>query len=241
MHFDQSSAMERALRLLGGAREDPRLQQAAWVARCVGRGSSAPLTGRDVSALASTLRRRTVPRSGVVFGGGNGGSGVWIVRSGQVELSAGSGTGRVVVQILKPGDVDGDIPLLLGMPMPYIGHAVEDVELLELGPEEFERLLASHPAIARRWLSSVAERLNTSHMRILGLLGKSLTQQTAQLLLDESDSGVVALPQRTLAAMLGVRRPSLNKVLKEFERAGLVRVRYAAIDLLDRSALSSRA
>ncbi|KOX16485.1 Crp/Fnr family transcriptional regulator [Nocardiopsis sp. NRRL B-16309] len=240
MHFDQSSAMDRALRLLGGARVDPRLQQAAWVARCVGRGSSAPLTSHDVTALASTLRRRTLPRSGVVFGAGNGGSGVWIVRSGQVELSAGSGSGRVVVQILKPGDVDGDIPLLLGMPMPYTGHALEDVELLELGPEEFERLLASHPAIARRWLSSVAERLNTSHMRILGLLGKSLAQQTAQLLLDESDADVVALPQRTLAAMLGVRRPSLNKVLKEFERAGLVRVRYAAIDLLDRSALSSR-
>ena len=240
MHFEQSSAMDRALRLLGGSRVDPRLQQAAWVARCVGRGSSAPLTGPDVTALASTLRRRTVPRAGVVFGAGNGGSGVWIVRSGQVELSAGSGSGRVVVQILKPGDVDGDIPLLLGMPMPYTGRALEDVELLELGPEEFERLLASHPAIARRWLSSVAERLNTSHMRILGLLGKSLTQQTAQLLLDESDADVVALPQRTLAAMLGVRRPSLNKVLKEFERAGLVRVRYAAIDLLDRSALSSR-
>ncbi|WP_306371270.1 Crp/Fnr family transcriptional regulator [Nocardiopsis sp. CC223A] len=240
MQFDRSSAMDRALRLLGDAHADPRLQQAAWVARCVGRGSTAPLTAHDVTALASILRRRTVPRSGVVFGAGDDGTGVWIVRTGQVELSAGSGRERVVVQILKPGDVDGDIPLLLGMPMPYTGHALEDVELLELGPEGFEHLLATHPAIARRWLSSVAERLNTSHMRILGLLGKSLPQQTARLLLDEADRGVVALPQRTLAAMLGVRRPSLNKVLKEFEKAGLVRVRYAAIDLIDRPGLTSR-
>ncbi|WP_435111963.1 Crp/Fnr family transcriptional regulator [Nocardiopsis synnemataformans] len=237
---EMPSAMNRALHLLGGGREDSRLQQAAWVARCVGRGSAAPLTGDDVSALASTLRRRSVPRAGVVFGSKAGGSGVWIVRAGQVELAAGSGAGRVVVQILRTGDVDGDIQLLLGMPMPYTGRALEDVELLELGPEEFERLLATHPAIARRWLSSVAQRLNTSHMRILGLLGRSLVQQTAQLLLDEADADVIALPQRTLAAMLGVRRPSLNKVLKEFERDGLIAVRYAAIDLLDRPALARR-
>jgi Mn-dependent DtxR family transcriptional regulator len=32
--------------------------------------------------------------------------------------------------------------------------------------------------------------------------------------------------------MLGVQRPSLNKILKEFERAGLIEVRYAAIHLL---------
>ncbi|WP_305081032.1 MULTISPECIES: Crp/Fnr family transcriptional regulator [unclassified Nocardiopsis] len=239
MPAEMPPTMNRALHLLGG-REDPRLQQAAWVARCVGRGAAAPLTGEDVSALASTLRRRSVPRAGVVFGAGAGGAGVWIVRSGHVELVAGAGTRRVVVQILRAGDVDGDIQLLLGMPLPYTGRAVEDVELLELDPQEFERLLATHPAIARRWLSSVAERLNTSHMRILGLLGRSLAQQTAQLLLDEAETDVIALPQRTLAAMLGVRRPSLNKVLKEFEREGLVAVRYAAIDLLDRPALARR-
>lgn len=33
--------------------------------------------------------------------------------------------------------------------------------------------------------------------------------------------------------MLGVQRPSLNKILKELERAGLIEVRYAALHLLD--------
>ena len=53
------------------------------------------------------------------------------------------------------------------------------------------------------------------------------------MLLDEAVDGEVPLPQRTLAAMLGVQRPSLNKILKEFERHGLIEVRYAAIHLLD--------
>ena len=37
--------------------------------------------------------------------------------------------------------------------------------------------------------------------------------------------------QRTLAAMLGVQRPSLNKILKDFERDGLITTGYAAIDI----------
>ncbi|GAA3742799.1 CRP-like cAMP-binding protein [Spinactinospora alkalitolerans] len=235
------SAVERALHLLGRGDGDFRLQEAAWVARCVGRGESAPLAPEDVSALAATLHRRTVPRGAVAYGDGRTRPSVWIVRSGRLELLAGSGARRVVVQILHDGDVDGDIQLLLDMPLPYTARALDDVELLHLEREDFERLLATRPPIARRWLSSVAQRLNTSHMRIIGLLGRSLVQQAAQLLLDEESEQGVALPQRTLAAMLGVRRPSLNKVLKELEKDGLIALRYSAIDIVDRAALARRA
>jgi CRP/FNR family transcriptional regulator, cAMP and macrophage regulator len=46
------------------------------------------------------------------------------------------------------------------------------------------------------------------------------------------------LAQRTLAAMLGVQRPSLNKVLKDFGRDRLITVRYAAVDVLDPARLT---
>ncbi|GAA3732046.1 HTH-type transcriptional regulator Cmr [Salinactinospora qingdaonensis] len=229
------------MRLLGGKADDARLQRAAWVARCVGRGTSAPLRPEDISALATTLNRHTVPRGAVAYGGDHHRPGVWIVRSGQLELSAGTGSGRAVVQILRGGDVDGDIQLLLDLPMPYTARALDDVELLHLEREDFERLLATSLPIARRWLSSVAERLNTSHMRILGLLGRTLTQQTAQLLLDEATDGAITVPQRTLAAMLGVRRPSLNKVLKELEKDRLITLGYSAIAIVDEKGLTRRA
>jgi CRP-like cAMP-binding protein len=80
------------------------------------------------------------------------------------------------------------------------------------------------PTIARRWLSSVAGRLAASQARILGPLGRNLSAQVAQLLLDEQHDGTVELAQRILAAMLGVQRPSLNKVLKDFERNRLITV-----------------
>ncbi len=219
---------------------EAQIRQAAWVARCVGRGQSAPLRPNDVTALASTLAVRTFPPGSVVFRGGEQTPGVWIIRDGRVELSVGSGRRRAVVALLRPGDVDGDIQLLLDMPLPYTGRALTEATCLFLDRGDFEQLLATRPGIARRWLSSVAQRLAASQARILALLGGSLTAQAARLLAEEAVEGRVELPQRTLAAMLGVQRPSLNKVLKDLERGGLIRISYSAIEVIDRARLATR-
>lgn len=162
---------------------------------------------------------------------------MWIVQHGRVELSVGSGRRRCVVHVLHPGDVDGGIQHLLDMPLPYTAHALDEATLLYLSAADFEELLGERLTIARRRLSSVAQRLAASQHRVIGLLGRSMTEQVAQLLRDEAVDGEVPLPQRTLAATVGVQRPSLNKVLKEFERQGLVTVRYAAIDVRDADGL----
>lgn len=220
---------------------DARVREAAWVARCVGRGETAPLTAEDVSALATDLSRLRAERAALVFAAGDSAERVWILRHGRLELSVGSGRRRVVVHVLHPGDVDGDIQLLLDKPLPYTARALDEAVLLVLDRADFDRLLVTHPTIARRWLSSVAQRLAASQARILGLLGHSLTEQVARLLLDEAVDGRVPLPQRTLAAMLGVQRPSINKVLKDFEREGLIAIRYATIELVNTGGLASQA
>ena len=237
------AAAGRAARLQpvpAGATEG-QIQQAAWVARCVGRGKSAPLRPADVTALASMLAVRAFPPASVLFAGGDQTTGVWIVREGQIELSVGSRGRRVVVQLLRPGDVDGDIQLLLEMPLPYTGRALSGVTCLFRARDDFEQLPATHPANARRWLSNVAQRLAASQARVLELLGGSLAAQASRLLAAESVGRRVELPQRTLAAMLGVQRPSLNKALKDLERDGLIRISYRHIEIRDTTRLASRA
>jgi CRP/FNR family transcriptional regulator, cAMP and macrophage regulator len=238
-----AAAAGRAVRLLPVPMSpaEAQIRQAAWVARCVGRGQSAPLRQEDVTALAAMLAVRMFPAGSVLFRGGEQSPGVWIVRTGRVELSVGSGRRRAVVALLRPGDVDGDIQLLLDMPLPYTCRSLNETTCLFLDRGGFEQLLATRPGIARRWLSSVAQRLAASQARILALLGGSLTAQAARLLAEESADGRVELPQRTLAAMLGVQRPSLNKVLKDLERDGLIKISYSAIEVLDQARLAARA
>ena len=75
-------------------------------------------------------------------------------------------------------------------------------------------------------LTSVASRLAQPEPAV-GLLGGSLTAQTARLLADEADAtGSISLSQATLAAMLGAQRSSVDKVLGELAEAGLIEVSY---------------
>ncbi|WP_204080210.1 Crp/Fnr family transcriptional regulator [Mycobacterium riyadhense] len=233
-HFVQS--------LTGGeSASEAQVRQAAWIARCVGRGASAPLHRDDLAALAGTLQAKEFAPGAVVFHADHAADGVWIVRQGQIELGLGSGRRRAVVNILHPGDVDGDISLLLEMPMAYTARALTHATCLFLDRQAFERLLATHPAISRRWLSSVAQRVSTAQIRLIGMLGRPLPAQVAQLLLDEAVDARVELAQRTLAAMLGAQRPSINKILKEFEHDGLISVGYAVIEITDQDGLRARA
>ena len=164
--------------------------------------------------------------------------GVWILRSGSVAVSVGSGRKRSVIHVLREGDVDGDIQLLLDMPMPYTARALTPVQYLYLGSDDFDRLIHRNAMISRRWMSSIAMRLATSQSRILALLGHSLEDQVARLLFDESEHGAVQLTQATIAAMLGAQRPSVNKVLRSFEDRRLVTLSYGTITVNDRDALA---
>lgn len=243
MSDDNRGPLRQALRALAGGEgaEDLQIRHAAWVARCVGRGLTAPLLREDVAALAGTLASAELQPGTVLFATGEPSPGVWIVRQGQIELAVGTGRRRAVVDVLRPGDVDGDIPLLLDMPLAYTARALTDSTCLYLDRAAFEHLLASRPAIARRWLSSVAQRVSSGQSRLIAMLGRPLPEQVAQILLDEASEGSVELAQRTVAAMLGVQRPSLNKILKEFEREGLIAIRYAGIAILDTDRLRARA
>ncbi|MFE0138697.1 Crp/Fnr family transcriptional regulator [Streptomyces sp. NPDC059037] len=210
-----------------------QLKQAAWVARCVGRGRHAPLNHTDLTALAGVLRPVEARPGSAVTTAGAASNGVWILREGHAELTVGTGPRQVVVHVLRAGDVDGDVQLLLGMPLPYTTRTLDACTFLHLPAADFSRVLDRHPAIARRWLASIAARLAHSQARLVAQLGATLPQQTARLLLAEAEDGTVPLPQRTLAAMLGVRRPSLNKVLKELEQHDVIQLAYRAIHITD--------
>lgn len=215
---------------------EPR--EALWVSRCVGHAETTPLRPADVEGLASLIQVRTLVAGEPLMRAGEEPAAVCIVRDGCLELAVHGATGRQVIQTLRPGDIDGDIQMLLGKPMPYETRANTDTTCLLIERAAFEQLLATHPLLSRRRLTSVSQRLARSHSRLTNLLGQPLEVQVAQLLLEERVDDVVNLTQTTVAALLGVRRPSVNRVLARFARAGMVEVSYGKVRIIDADALA---
>ncbi len=219
--------------------QSAELREALWVSRCVGHAETTPLRPADVEGLANLIQVRTLVAGEPLVRAGEEPTAVCIVRDGCLELAVHGATGRQVIQTLRPGDIDGDIQMLLGKPMPYETRANTDTTCLLIERAAFEQLLATHPQLSRRWLTSVSQRLARSHSRLINLLGQPLEVQVARLLLDEQVDDVVKLTQTTVAALLGVRRPSINRVLKRFARAGMVQVSYGRVQIIDADALAA--
>lgn len=218
--------------------QSAELREALWVSRCVGHAETTPLGPADVEGLANLIQVRTLVAGEPLVRAGEEPTAVYIVRDGCLELAVQGASGRQVIQTLRPGDIDGDIQMLLGKPMPYETRANTDTTCLLIERAAFEQLLATHPLLSRRWLTSVSQRLARSHSRLTNLLGHPLEVQVAQLLLEERVDDVVTLTQTTLAALLGVRRPSVNRVLRRFARAEMVEVSYGRVRVLDADALA---
>ena len=214
------------------------LRHAAWMARHLGRGDLFPFTEQELAELAATIGVESVDAGTRLFGVGGPVEFIGIIERGEVELSHRAGFRRVVLQILRDGDLLGDVPFFCRLPAPFTARALTEVMLIRLDRPSLDRLLAARPAVAQRFLYSLASRLDRMQQRLLQLTGGDLRRQVATLLLAESgESQVVRLPQSTLAQLLGATRPSVNRVLKALESEGLIRVGYRQIELADRPAL----
>jgi CRP-like cAMP-binding protein len=216
------------------------LRHAAWIARSLGRGDLFPFTPEDVAELAERIGFASYEPGTRLLAPGGPVEWIGLIEYGEVELSHRSGVRRMVLQILRDGDLLGDVPYFCRLPSPYTARTLTEVMLIRLEREDLEALLASHPMIAQRFLYSLASRLERMQRRLLQLTGGELRTQVASLLLDEAgaDSGPVGLPQATLAELLGARRPSVNRVLKELEAKGMIRLAYRRVDILDAGALT---
>lgn len=212
----------------------------AWLACCLSRGSRAPLGDSDVALLAEEMGEESYAGGMFVFRQGTPAAKVHILRTGTVELSRMVKGRRVTLQVLRPGDVFGDVPVFLGEPEPFDARAVEDCTVLSLDAAQLFELLQTRSPVARRWFISLAERMAGLQNRLVDLLAGGIEPQLVSILLREADGdGQVRITQSGLAGMLGVQRSSVQRVLKLLEAAGLIELGYRRIELIDLGGLVS--
>ena len=217
---------------------EPRWPSLDWVACCLGRGKLSPLTKHDVEALALELGTKRFMAGSMVFEEGATPASVHIVSRGTIELSRGTGEDRVVFEVLGPGDVFGDVPLLLQMLEPFDARAASDSQVLSIDANTLLELLASRPALNQRWLVSMADRMSRLQQRIGELLSGGLDAQVAALLIHRAEVGRVALSQAGIAKLLGAQRSSVNRILRQFEKDEVLELSYRSIRISNPTALA---
>ena len=108
---------------------------------------------------------------------------------------------------------------------------------LFLDADSLRSLLKAEPELGYLWLHSCARRLHRTRLRVLKLLGGTLAQSLARLLLDEQQEGRVLMSQARIAEMLGAQRTSVNRTLRILRDTGALEIAYAAVVIRDPDAL----
>jgi CRP-like cAMP-binding protein len=214
---------------------------ADWITEWLTPPDLPPVAREDVVELVALLREDRHPTGDLVFKLGQAPTRVHIVRSGAVELSRTHRGRRIVIQILRPGDVFGDISLFLRMAVPWDACAIEDTLILSIDSIHLHRLLEQRPRLAWSWLHSVSARVAGFWFRVVELLAGGLEAQVASVLLRRAEDGVLNLSQSHLAELIGGQRTSINRVLKALEAEGLIRVSYGQVEILDAAGLAGLA
>lgn len=211
------------------------LREAAWMARCSGRGELSPFPLGELAKLREMVGADEVEAGTPLMVESKPVAFVGVIHDGEVELHHRAGLRRVVLQVLRPGDVFGDVPFLCRVPAPFGARALTDATITRLDPQALWSVLGAHPHLCERFLFSMASRLQRMQHRLLELTAGDLRSQVATLLLDETrgGAGVVHLSQATLAELLAATRPSVNGVLKDLEREGALQLGYRRIEVID--------
>ena len=188
----------------------------------------------ELDHLASRLRRIPCPRGRLLFTKGDEGTGVMLVVSGRVKIVSVSPSGtEVILNIIEPGHVFGEMALLDGKPRSADAIAALDSEVVELSRKDFLDVLGRNPDAAVQMMVVLCDRIRQatsfvedavlldSAARLLHRL-KALAEQYGRSGPDGSIRIEHGLSQQEIGESVGLTRVSINRLLGQWRERGLV-------------------
>ncbi len=170
----------------------------------------------------------------VLFVAGDPGDGCYRVENGLLKVSIVSASGgERILSILGPGAIVGELAVLDGRPRSASVLALRDSELLFISKARFHEFARQHPELYQHLLTLLASRLRETNDVIaaesfLPLRGRvALTLlEVAQHFGEDVGAGRIVIRQKfgqsDLAAMAGIARENINRILADWKRRNLV-------------------
>ncbi len=197
------------------------------------------LPPRVIEHLGSYMRKRTLARGETIFSKGDPGSGLMGVLSGSVKITVPSVDGRdVVLNIIHPGQIFGEIALLDGRPRTADATAMSDCELMVIERRDFIPFLRSQPDLMMQIVEILCARLRSTTEQVQDVTFLDLPTRLAKALLrlvrenEEASDSKLTITQRELSQVIGRSRESTNKQLRIWAKQGWVRLQRGSVTVL---------
>ena len=170
----------------------------------------------------------------VLFLSGDPGDGCYRLEEGLLKVSMDSPTGAErILAILGPGAIVGDMAMIDGRTRSASVSALRDCRLSFISRAAFETVAAKNPEIYKHLLSLLAARLRDtdqvvaagSFLPVKGRVARALLDLAKAFGNDVGGGRIVIrqkLSQSDVAAMAGIARENVSRILNEWMRLKLV-------------------
>ena len=191
------------------------------------------LTPSEIDALITYARIERYPAGREIFAKGSPGRSLMGVLRGSIKISSPSSEGKeIVFRIINAGEIFGEIAVLDGEERSADATAMTDCELMVLHRRDFLHLLESRADLCMIMLKILCRRLRETSEQVEDAMFRHLESRLAKaLVLLVEITGLSWVPtagvelhvsQRELGNMAGGSRESVNKILQNWHRRGLI-------------------
>jgi CRP-like cAMP-binding protein len=180
--------------------------------------------------LFANANRVRLAAGKILFRAGAPGDGCYRVDDGLLKVTmVSSSSSERILTFLGRGAIVGEISIIDGLPRSATVVAVRDAALSFLSCAEFEAFADKHPEVYKSLIRVLAERLRETDTMVAASSFLSVKGRVARTMLELADHfgqevalGRIVIHQKIgqndLAAMTGIARENLTRVLNDWQR-----------------------
>jgi CRP-like cAMP-binding protein len=206
------------------------------------------LSPDELAGLARLAKIKVYKPRQMIVEKGDPANDFFVLLRGRAKVTTqGSDGADTAINVMGAGEVFGEVGVLDGQARSATVTTLEECEIAVVDKAGFYDLLASSPQIATKLLAVLAGRIRELTMRVEDRAFLDVPSRLAKQLLwlarnhgAKTGSRIrieLKLSQQEVGDLIGATRESVNKHLREWTRAGLIKHERNHLDILDLDAL----
>jgi len=192
------------------------------------------LSHDELDALTSASQIKTYPRATIIYSNEMDNDRVYFVMQGMVKIGTYSSDGREVIKhILQPHDVFGELALTgVTNNADFAGTLKDPVEVLRVPVDMLKSLMAKHPEMIMRLMTSLATRIRRTERRLEELVHNDARGRLVAFIKEQAErNGVMfgtetlvrhGLTHQEISNITGTSRQLITIVLNQMRRENLI-------------------
>ena len=204
------------------------------------------LNKEELVRISACKTSKVVKKGEVIFDEGDHLNGVFCISDGICKVSKMSSNGRdQIIHLVQKGDILGERSLVSDEVANLKATAINDMEVCFIPREEIIKDLEKNPEFSMNVLKDLASSLKSADNVIVDMAQKTVKQRLAEMLINLEDKFGhdvenvlnIHLSREDIANIIGTATESAIRLLSEFKKEGVIKLKGKNISLVDISKL----